>query len=438
MIAINTGRPLRIPGTVLMLVVASAPFASLTRAASDPYESDSYIDILEQIETAEAQGGLNSPELIEPLTAAGQFHQEQDEHHSAFAAFARARAVLRVNHGFSTLQEVLLLRQMTESLYLSGDVADAWEFEQNMLRLAQDHVGDIGTFAVYRDVVARRSEVLSRYRAGGFPDEMVLGCYYSRSPRFRTMMAGDSRVVAPAAPNTSCTAGSRSAALESLLREIRQYQGLAIEALVRNDLHVSDELEQLVFDIVRNSEELQSLQPSGDRELLPILNRVFTNTPGDTASMLRLTELFVHIADFNLRRMHRSRSYSDYEHIRDQYTLALARLDWLGVEQASIDEIFSPTVPVMLPAFEPNALADVAGDRPSGDFIDVAFDITRYGKAEHVRIFDTTGNPSRTEVRNLLRLIEGSSFRPRMVDNQFPDRTRVFARYVINTSASVR
>jgi hypothetical protein len=431
MIAIMTGRPLRFPGTILVLAVTSATFASPTLAASETQEPDPYSQILEQIETAEAQGGPNAPELIEPLTALGQFHQERGEQQTAFAALARARGVLRVNHGFSTLQEVLLLRQMTASLHSGGDVAGAWQFEQNMLRLAQNHVGDIGTLSVFRDVIARRSEVLSRYRSGEFPDEMVLGCYYSGAPHIRNMTA-DSSMMAATAGQSSCSAGSRRAALASMMREIQHYQALAIEALLSNDLHYSDELQQLIFDVIRNSEELQSVQPYGDRAVGRILNRVFVDVPGDTASMLSLTTLYVHVADFNLRRMHRTRRYSDYEHIRNQYALALARLEQLGVAQAAIDEIFSPAVPVMLPAFEPTVLVAVADDHPSGDFIDVAFDVTRYGNAERVQILDNTGTAPRAEARNVIRLIERSSFRPLMVDGQLPDRTRVFARYVIN------
>jgi hypothetical protein len=427
MIAIMTGRPLRFPGTILMLVIASASVSGQSLAASDPYESEPYNELLDQIENAEVRGGPNSPELIEPLTSLGLFHQERDEHQMAIAAYARARAVIRVNNGFSTLQEVLVMRQMTESLYASGDVMAAWDYEQNMLRLAQAHVGDIATLPIYLDVVARRSEVLSQYRAGGFPAEMILGCYYSQSPHIRNMMT-----TASAMGPSSCTSGSRRAALGSLLREIGYYQSQAMEALLRNDLHSSDELEQLVYDVIRNSEELQSVQPYGDRGVGSTLNRVFTNVPGDTGTMLRLTELYVHIADFNLRRMHRNRSYSNYDHISNQYKVAFTRMNELGVEQAEINEFFSPTVPVLLPAFDSNAFVAITEEPPTGDSIDVAFDITRYGRAERVQILNTNGNPSRTEVRNLTRLIEGRNFRPRMVDGEFPERTRVFARYLFN------
>ena len=104
-------------------------------------------------------------------------------------------------------------------------------------------------------------------------------------------------------------------------------------------------------------------------------------------------------------------------------------LEQAGVSVASIDELFAPPTPVILPAFEPNPLLrDEA--RPTTGHIDVAFEITKYGRPRAVEIVDAA-NATTAAKRDLLALIRNNRFRPRLTDGQFADAAPVRVRYYL-------
>ena len=81
-----------------------------------------------------------------------------------------------------------------------------------------------------------------------------------------------------------------------------------------------------------------------------------------------------------------------------------------------------------LPTFEPNPFASAATSK-SSRYIDVAFDVTKHGRAEQIEILDTSKAATRAEERDLIRLIENASFRPRVVDGAVADSAPVVVRY---------
>jgi hypothetical protein len=82
----------------------------------------------------------------------------------------------------------------------------------------------------------------------------------------------------------------------------------------------------------------------------------------------------------------------------------------------------------MLPAFEPNPLVTL----PSEEYIDVSFQITRYGGSERVKVLARTANvPDEVEER-LVRVISAHHFRPRVVDGEFPRSVPVVVRYYVS------
>ena len=103
---------------------------------------------------------------------------------------------------------------------------------------------------------------------------------------------------------------------------------------------------------------------------------------------------------------------------QDLYEQVHAFLEQHGDMQDLIDEIFSPATPVVLPTFVSSSLAADPSPSSTGH-IDVAFEITQYGKARRIEILDTTRNASRAARYRLVRLIGESRFRPRIVDGQF-------------------
>jgi hypothetical protein len=131
----------------------------------------------------------------------------------------------------------------------------------------------------------------------------------------------------------------------------------------------------------------------------------------------------VELADWDLLYSHNSLAITAYEE-------AYAELKQAGVRQAAIDGIFSPSMPVVLPVFSPNPLA--AGAAPAAEYIDVEFEIRKYGQSRNLRIIGTTAQVTDADRDKLSRLIKRSRFRPRMANGQIESAANVSVRYYLN------
>jgi hypothetical protein len=122
--------------------------------------------------------------------------------------------------------------------------------------------------------------------------------------------------------------------------------------------------------------------------------------------------------------------------VLDTYEKAHELIKQQDTPQAAIDALFSPELPIVLPTFFPNPLASPRTEDSRG-FIDVAFDITKYGRSRNVEILDTTTNATKDEQDRLARLITRSYFRPRVVDGRIADRSPVVVRYYLNADSPI-
>jgi len=109
------------------------------------------------------------------------------------------------------------------------------------------------------------------------------------------------------------------------------------------------------------------------------------------------------------------------------YERAYRELQQTGDIQTSA-QMFAPELPVTLPTFVSNPFASAASAE-SPRYIDVAFAVTKYGTGEQIEILDTSSGATRTNERDLIRLIETTSFRPRVVDGKLADSAPVVVRY---------
>jgi len=84
----------------------------------------------------------------------------------------------------------------------------------------------------------------------------------------------------------------------------------------------------------------------------------------------------------------------------------------------------------VLPTFVPNPLASDATDA-SARYIDVAFEISRYGESRQIEILETTMNATDADKTRLVQLIQRSRFRPRVIDGEFARSSPVVLRYYL-------
>jgi hypothetical protein len=152
------------------------------------------------------------------------------------------------------------------------------------------------------------------------------------------------------------------------------------------------------------------------------LRRLYAYSAASEGSSMQQADAVVQMADWDLLYSHNSQAVESYE-------LAHAMLQQDGATETSIEQLFGPPTPVVLPAFQPNPLAPDATRVETG-YIDVEFEITKYGRSRAVEILQEA-NASHAEKQDLMALIRSSRYRPRLTDGAFADAAQVRMRYYL-------
>lgn len=448
-------------GAVLLAVLATQYHVAAAVEAS----ADRERQLLDRVEAIVARDGPYAASLLEPLTGLTVLYQDGDEHGPALVAIERSLQVVRVNSGLHTLEQVPLLMQKLRSEEARHDDAAVWELEQATLALLRRHPDDLRTAPMLRAIADRQMDTLHEYLYGERPPEVVYGCFYKEWPT---------------ADEGGCTAGSRQTVVRGMLAEAQRNYAEAIAVMLRHGLY-NDELHELEMELLDGINLFRLLYESPGQGSAALIPGVFGATHmepwrsrvapvaalatwdlpffsvgsrGEVAidhlgtsqlhlmqpyyrgrlSLLRLHAYAVagsrppveqagavaEIADWDLLYSHNGLAVEGYE-------AAYAMLRNAGVSTESLDELFSPPTPVVLPAFEPNPLARDA-TRPETGHIDVAFTITKYGRGRDVEIREAV-NATEAARAGLVTLIKQSRFRPRPTAGRFGVDSLVAVRY---------
>lgn len=434
---------------VLTLLAVAAPCTSVAQSALES-AADRQRQIVEEIEREQSLNGPRSEALIAPLTALALLYQENGDRGLATATIERVLEVVRANYGLHSLEQAPLIWQLIANEERLGNVDASWNLQKELLTLARRHPEDLRAVPIFHELAERRLDLLQRYKAGERPREFILGCYY------------DYPGPDPSEELQSCVSGSRSVAIGQILLEAHWYYAEAIGVILRNELYSSEELRELEMEAVQATfkaglmgkgleycdssatlAQLLQLQPLGsclepilkDDSGFSVLNvggqsslvRLLLYEARSSAPALTRVSALIRLADWTQR--HSSSGRTD-DTVSELYALALEQLKELG-ETSTIDDVFSPPVPVVLPTFAPNPLLSQETPYSTG-YIDVAFDISKRGESDHIEILDTTTEASRGAERELTRLIKRSAFRPRAANGQLVDSSRVMVRYYVN------
>jgi hypothetical protein len=460
--------------TAKLLVVAAVTACGAAFAQTGPTSLDAEQQLLEQIAELRAEGGPTTAGVLERLHVLALLYQETEDHARASVTLDEARFVTRVHQGLSSVDEALLLRQQIRSEDALGHVEAAWNLELDMLTIARKHLDNVRMVPIFRALAADRSELLNKVRAGKYPPEMYLGCYYAAgAPRYDDAR-GERQPDIDA--TGSCRFGTREAVILKLREEILLYYADAIEVLLKNGAYASEELLELERQALRIGFSAPYLTtPSSGNATLgaarfvgvrvgcfgetldtllasdllgsclePVVHaegHVVANV-GSWVSLVRLiayeirsaapptarASAFVELADWHLLGIP-----LDRRHLDDSTSTALAvyerayrELQLSAEARPATTQIFSPEIPTTLPADEPNPFAATEG---SSRYLDVAFEVTKYGRGERIEILETSSGATRAEERDLIHLIETTSFRPRIVGAALAASAPVVVRY---------
>jgi hypothetical protein len=439
--------------------------------------TNAQVELVQQITELRAQGGPNPQATIAPLRALALQYQEAGNDALAIVALEEARHVTRVHHGLSSADEALLLRQQIRSEQALGSNQRVWDLEQDMVTIARHHLDDIRMVPIFRELAEDRTEALAQYRAGYLPPEIYLGCYHA-APRPRYDDTRGKRLP-PVGADGGCRTGSSDTVVSKLVWEILTYYADAIEVIVKNGDYASPELRELekqALGVLRptarpvavvsmtgiaginknapfaaatrcNSQTLEGLLALDlvGTCLEPVIrgNGFVVSNVGGWVGLVRLiayemrsgaqaadrATAIAELADWQLLSTPAERRrFGNGERALRLYERAYHELRQGGDVGASATQIFSPELPVTLPTFEPNPFASTATTASSRS-VDVSFVVTKYGQAAQIAILETSNGATRAEARALTRLIESTTFRPRLINGSFAESAPVVVRY---------
>ena len=93
-----------------------------------------------------------------------------------------------------------------------------------------------------------------------------------------------------------------------------------------------------------------------------------------------------------------------------------------------IAEFFAPPIPIVLPTFQPNPLETAE----STSYIDVTFEVTKYGESRRVEIAGATADVSDAEKDDLVSFVKGARFRPRVANGELGRPAPIVVRHYLN------
>jgi hypothetical protein len=300
---------------------------------------------------------------------------ESKEYDLALAAIGEALHVVRVNSGVYSLEQVPLLRLSGRIEEARGEHAAAWRREQDVLALTRRNPDDLGVVPILRELADRR---------GG-----SLGVLYRQ---------------------------------------------VAIGVLHRNGLYASEELRTLEMELVRNLNggylHSRALVRGPVYEVGRDSFRRLAGYPNPSAEpLLARVEALVAMADWDLL-------FKEKNSALETYAKAHALLKENGADQSTIDRIFAPPVPVVLPAFQ-SSLLSPARPADSQGFVEVGFEIGKYGVASGVEVLDSSTISNEAIEHRFVQWVRDSRFRPRVVGDDIARGAPVVARYYVGSVPSL-
>lgn len=391
---------------LVCLLVAALPAAGFAQAGLDSAAARQR-QLVADIEQTRSEYGPMAAELIEPLDSLALFYDANGDQTPAFATTEQVIQVVRANFGLYALEQVPMLNRLIEYGKAHGDDAYVWQLEQDLQEIARHNPEDLRSVPVLRAIADSRIDILQRYISGDFPPQIVLGCYYALNRRI--------------APH-GCTAGRKGIAAGALLDEAHSNYRRAIDVLSLHELYSSPELKALEMDLIRTSYRYgRYLQgTTACRRAIERLTRLHYYDEVNDAAPAARAESLVRAADFQLYCGWNAPALNDYR-------AALTILDEGEVPQSGIDRIFAPEKPIEVPTFVDNIL-DVESADPEGAFVDVAFELTRFGIAQNVEVIAGGEHAGAETVESRIRR---GRFRPFARDGELVDSPRLVVRYFL-------
>jgi hypothetical protein len=172
---------------------------------------------------------------------------------------------------------------------------------------------------------------------------------------------------------------------------------------------------------VRQMDTRYELGRESYRRLIAYNDIASSRSPDDEATRRSLFDAYLQLADWDLL-------YSENKVALDEYAQIREMLGSADGAEPLLAEIFAPRIPVALPTFLPNPL----DTRSSARYVDVAFEVTRFGEGRHVEIRGSSSDVADDAKSKLVNLVKSTRFRPRTIDGELARAAPVVVRYYLS------
>lgn len=379
---------------------------------------------LEDIEAYQAEYGPHSLGLVPLLRTLADIHQGLGDFGEAISVLDRAQDIVRRWEGLDSLDQAEIIEQIIAIRMAIAPNEESIDEETHLRELVRRNPADPRNVGILVNMAGRQMDVVRELLINGLPPEIAINV--------NVFDSGNSRQFSPPRDARSMAA--------SILRRARSTYGSAMrEAIAANSADISElfELETSVIDTyylelmnMRFRRGGQSYRGAGQLfyQGNGALEARLENTQRYRDTPEAVTRALVELADWQLM-------FGAFGHALDRYEEIAADLRARGGNEALVDAIFSPAVPVPLPALPANA-SIVGGRNDVQGYVDVEIEINRFGGVHYVKVTGQSDNATASIERRLKRFVYQTRFRPRYVDGEWLREDRFNLRYVFGYSSS--
>lgn len=364
-----------------------------------------------RIAAEQSRNGAFSPALVELLVALGLAHQEYGRSDLAVDVLERALQVRRANEGLYSFDQVPLLKQLMLNEAALGRVSEAVEFEGRILEVARRNRDDLRSVPIFREAGDRQLALYERYLAGEVPGQIEVNVSQAG---FGPMRGGGQGGFG------SGGGGRRFAAWGA-----RANYNAAIRSILRNESYGHEDLLEIERSLTR-SYYLEAADRNYPRDG-PLhgmgresYRRRVAYSVITSGEALGFANALIELADWDLLFSYNGTAVERYD---EAYEL----LRRGNVAEAEVRALFPVAEPVRLPTFTPNPLAASESVPKDAGYVDVAFEVSRYGVARKVDVVGMSSESLRRVSHDVARAVGVSRFRPRPTsDGDAPFRLRYY------------
>jgi hypothetical protein len=395
----------------------------------------------ESIKQLELQGGAYESGLSQELLSLGNTYQTQNDHIKALEHLDHALHINRVNSGLFNLEQEQIIEGKIRSHIALGEINDADVQQQYLFYLKRKAFGDGSVELI---------PALNRYAEWNI---YVFDSRLASNPTLDlTSLPGNSlnnSIIKEDFRNT------RLVNAQFIYRTIRDillnnFDGLDSRLLeVEKKLALTNYFFATNLGMSSNSISNGNFSPQAPSSSQEFYNmpRVSSNSLGfkygrdalerrlnlllnfNTSTPEEIVKARIELADWLLIFKKRSAALETYKFAYDELAAK-------GLEQESIDKIFTPDLPATIPTFiyyrHTRASLNIPAELPIKHlgWFDVTMQLNRFGQPQNIEIFNRSPDAAESVEIQLNRFLRNStSFRPRFNDGEILQSETIETRY---------